>query len=614
MSASLIRSALLLTCLIPLAGCEGESADSTLDPPTRLDVADPLDGVEPRALPPLTVAEVPPPPIGASALAVDGDRAVISDSDRRRIVLVDLPDRRVVAEIDTAAATPGRIALRGDRAFVVLRDAGEVAAIDLEGARLAARYPVCPAPRGVAADDGALYITCLGGRLLRLDPDGGRVIGERWLAPDLRDVVIDARDGGLWISRFRAAELLYLADFDAEPRRFEPSDRMISRRSFDGTLRPNSAWRLRAAPDGGALMLHVFATGAPVDTRLPGGYGGGDCGPGLVTTALTRVEGSGENRFVITEATPRAVTAVDMALTISGGKDGGRALEGATRVDVVAPGNRTLRPTAIRYAVHRPEIDRCGEVVGWAAVEDDALDLVAADGDGRGETWFFSREPAALVHGDGARIDLGGGSVFDSGHDLFHVDGGGGIACASCHPEGGDDGHVWRFSDLGPRRTQELRGGIKGTEPFHWAGDLADFSTLADEVFGRRMRGPSVSPALAAAWLDWIDSVPLPRADLGADPVAAERGRALYADPLVGCAGCHGGARLADGGAHDVGTGGPLETPTLRGIALRGPFMHDGCAPDLTARFTDCGGSAHGEIEHLTAEAVGDLVEFLRTL
>ena len=40
------------------------------------------------------------------------------------------------------------------------------------------------------------------------------------------------------------------------------------------------------------------------------------------------------------------------------------------------------------------------------------------------------------------------------------------LACASCHPEGHDDGQVWNFSALGPRRTQSLAGGIAGTEPF----------------------------------------------------------------------------------------------------------------------------------------------------
>ena len=32
----------------------------------------------------------------------------------------------------------------------------------------------------------------------------------------------------------------------------------------------------------------------------------------------------------------------------------------------------------------------------------------------------------------------------------------------SCHPEGGDDGHVWD-EGIGKRRSQSLRGGILAT-------------------------------------------------------------------------------------------------------------------------------------------------------
>ena len=76
---------------------------------------------------------------------------------------------------------------------------------------------------------------------------------------------------------------------------------------------------------------------------------------------------------------------------------------------------------------------------------------------------------------------------------MFHVDAGGGVACASCHPEGGEDGRVWNFTCLGPRRSQSLRGGLSGTEPFHWDGDMPDFSTLVQTVFVGRMSGPQPS-------------------------------------------------------------------------------------------------------------------------
>ena len=75
----------------------------------------------------------------------------------------------------------------------------------------------------------------------------------------------------------------------------------------------------------------------------------------------------------------------------------------------------------------------------------------------------------------------------------------GGLACASCHPEGREDGHVWKFADFGSRRTQSIGGGLLGTEPFHWSGDMTDFKTLAHDVFTSRMSGPALSERHSSA-------------------------------------------------------------------------------------------------------------------
>ncbi len=48
----------------------------------------------------------------------------------------------------------------------------------------------------------------------------------------------------------------------------------------------------------------------------------------------------------------------------------------------------------------------------------------------------------------------------DIGHDVYHAQAGGRLACASCHPEGGDDGHVWILDGL-PRRTPSQRGKVR---------------------------------------------------------------------------------------------------------------------------------------------------------
>jgi len=207
----------------------------------------------------------------------------------------------------------------------------------------------------------------------------------------------------------------------------------------------------------------------------------------------------------------------------------------------------------------------------------------------------------------------------DTGHAIFHTDSGGGIACASCHPEGGDDGRVWKFRNkqgvLEVRRTQNLRGGVMNTAPFHWNGDLKNMGALMSEVFVERMQGPALGPDYVATLSKWIDTIPaLPKLPAN-DGDSVARGKALYT--ATGCARCHNGDVLTNNSNQDVGTGRSLQVPSLRGIGWRAPYMHDGCAATLTERFNGkCGGPGdkHGTTSKLTAQQISDLVSFLETL
>lgn len=244
---------------------------------------------------------------------------------------------------------------------------------------------------------------------------------------------------------------------------------------------------------------------------------------------------------------------------------------------------------------------------------------VAFTGDG-GTVLVQTREPAELffVTGNGFnRLTLSQESRADTGHSVFHSNSGGGLACASCHPEGHEDGRVWTFACEGSRRTQDIGGGLSGTEPFHWNGDLGTFPKLVDTVFVGRMSGPSLSREQTAAALTWINSVPArtPLRPLS-DPAVA-RGKALFESAAVGCATCHTGAALTNNKNADVATSESFQVPSLRGLAGRAPFMHDGCAPTLMARFTDTicgGGEAHGKTAQLTAPQLADLVGYLESL
>jgi len=225
-----------------------------------------------------------------------------------------------------------------------------------------------------------------------------------------------------------------------------------------------------------------------------------------------------------------------------------------------------------------------------------------------------SREPAQLLIPGATPIVLSTVSRADPGHDVFHVNAGAALACASCHAEGRDDGRTWNFACGNMRRTQSLQIGLRGTEPFHWAGDEKDFSALVHDVFNNRMSGPLLPDPAIEMTLSWIDAQPRMRLAPPADAAAVERGRTHFAN--AACGTCHTGAQLTNNQTMDVGTGGKFQVPSLVGIAARAPFLHNGCAATLGDRFkAECGGGdKHGLTSKLSANELSDLVAYLETL
>jgi len=291
----------------------------------------------------------------------------------------------------------------------------------------------------------------------------------------------------------------------------------------------------------------------------------------------------------------------------SGGVSGrvggtGGALEGAGGVTGVPPAGERCGA----------EISATGEPIAVAYASGDRL-LVQM------------REPAQLAIVSGAQsgapvtrvIVLSSESRADTGHTLFHANSGGGLACASCHPEGHDDGRVWDFDGEGSRRTQDPSGGLLKTAPFHWNGDMPDFATLATKVFVGRMSGPSLSSEQTRAMQSWVEALPeLPPLRASSDPAVA-RGKAVFESAATACVSCHGGDQFTNNSSVFVGTGDLFQVPSLRGVGWRAPYMHDGCAATLSDRFTDAtcgGGNQHGMTSQLSQGDLSDLIAYLQSL
>lgn len=203
-----------------------------------------------------------------------------------------------------------------------------------------------------------------------------------------------------------------------------------------------------------------------------------------------------------------------------------------------------------------------------------------------------------------------GAELFRRGED-FSL--GGPLACASCHPEGRNDGLSWRLGRA-ILQTPMLAGRLESTSPYKWTGEdatlPASFAHTIERIGGdpEGLEGRELDDLAA-----YLTSLPKPRSPTVADPEAVARGQSVFADE---CAHCHEGAASTDRERHEFETRlRKVDTPSLIGLAHSAPYYHDGSAIDLAALLDDRG-SIHDMIDSsdMSAEQRRDLIAYLRTL
>jgi cytochrome c peroxidase len=267
------------------------------------------------------------------------------------------------------------------------------------------------------------------------------------------------------------------------------------------------------------------------------------------------------------------------------------------------------------------------------------------------------------------KIDLGKQLFFDRRWSKTKT-----VSCASCHqPQRGwsDDRRVSVDHDGKPTRRHaptiinRAFGTIEGWAghressedllaklPFTSAkaieanlGSVPGYQSQFQRVFGTGVTADGVAKAIAAfqrTLLSGNSAYDRHRAG-HADALSARarRGLALF-EGKAACAKCHSGFNFSDQGFHNtgIGTGGEnpdlgryevtkrrvnksaFKTPTLRDVALRGPYMHDGSLATLkeVVAFYARGGIANPAISpdmsrlDLSASEQDDLVAFLESL
>lgn len=567
------------------------------------------DPVGPNPNPPATWGV---PISGGNMLVAANGRAVIADADRDRILSVDLASGAVIEVALAEGDEPGRlvedaagrihVALRRGNAIVTLGDAAS--------AEIIARRAACYEPRGITFDRtaDAIHVACATGELVTLPASGGPPTRTLRLDRDLRDVVMQGDQ--LVVTRFRSAEVLALDATGAVTSRLQPPNVRRQDTSFDGGTGsgdglvdaiPTVAWRTIAIGDR-LVMSHQRQLQSKLDIRQTGGYGGG-CGSGPVEASLTTVRAG--TAFAV--ATPfGGALPVDIAVNRNN-----------TELAVAIAGSHNVQRFPIN-ALDAPSQDgQCGSFAGTGIDDKLGAPTSVAFTANNELAIFYPEVPAIVLHASGGAARtflLPGGLGYDSGRNLFHTQTQVGMACASCHPEGRDDGQIWDFEELGKRRTQSLAGGILARAPYHWNGDMTDLEVLMADVFANRMAGGAPTRSQKISLGPWLDRIPAPLSAPPLDPAAVARGKTLFESSL-NCASCHSGQALTNNRLVNVGTGGAFKVPSLVGVGARAPFMHDGCAATLADRFGACGGGDyHGFTSQLTAAQVGDLVAFLDSI
>jgi DNA-binding beta-propeller fold protein YncE len=583
--------------------------------------------------------------------------ALVADEDAKAILTLDLTTQTEIARTELGA-TPGQLVATDDgRVYVSLRDRGRVVAL-VSTAPDAPLTKTCESPAvtepiGMAATGKHLYVADAWGQaLITFELDTLVLQAQTPLAKEPRAVlamnggekvyVAHASGGHMSIVTPSTQEVTTVATFETVAQ-----TAVAVKPQRDGTgaqlaldKRPRAAQGFTLASTK-AIPGKVWAPQVAVD---PGPIG-------------ERTAGYGAN--------PNLPSHVPSAPVFDHGKQRFHTPSLPTR----RPGDSLLMSRAVDRATTPCLLPRAAAVDGKTAsllvtcVGADtviAYDALAANPvTAERNRWNVGAGPTGIALDEAARVavvwsqfdrtlsvlnlDAGNGAVsaqdapveriavkplatplpmeYALGRILFHAAGdvrvaNDGRACASCHPDGRDDGNTWSTPD-GPRRTILLAGRVANTAPYSWAGDEATLDGHLTHTF-RRLGGRGLRNLELGALTGYLRALPAPKRPQ-LDDALVERGRQLFASEGTGCANCHSGAHYTDGKVHDVQSRHPVDrasgmhTPALTLVAGSAPYFHDGRYASLAELLRASDGTM-GKTKHLGDQDLRALETFLKSL
>jgi YVTN family beta-propeller protein len=542
----------------------------------------------------------------------------------------------------------------GLRAVVTSAWSAEVTVVDLKTMAVIARFPTAREPRGVALtkDGKTAYITHLVGtdltKIEALDATPKVSVQPLAAAP--------GRQGGRTPP---GAALGYSAVFSPDGETLFVPRHALGAEGHD-------AWWGAAAVD----VMDVKTGKHLVPVRQPGSPGVatiGDMSWGFMEIpwmAGPQKLPEVNDRF----AQPRAVAYRKKTDTLL---IAGEGMDTIVELDALAPDPALFRSRVYDLAVYNTfghEPVRGGAPSGIALSDDEdtvfvwcrsTFDVVKLDLRKSRAEWYRLAE-------DGLPADAAKGRRLYYNARSPQISGG--LGCASCHPDGRDDGYTWREATQGEdatfmgvkanmksfdpedkahafyaRQTPMIAGRVRAAGPYGWH---AEAKNLVERLFrGFRLhRAPwqgafdanqpwrteaeDMGPFLGKidAIMDFAQSGLLPPPTLVKPLTDQEkRGKQLFESKEAQCSVCHAPETgftdrtayplrsLPVYGDFDADENNAFKTPSLYFIAQTAPYFHDGSAPTLEALVKN-NGSRMGQTSHLSADDQAALVAYLRTL
>jgi hypothetical protein len=602
------------------------------------------------------------PTLSGHRLALFDDYAVVSDPEgpgedgvQPQVHIVSLGQKRLLASLNLPkGSNPQAVAATKDGyAYVVLEGLGGVVAVNLPGQILGAFTKVCPAPADIAARQNDVLVACRSGEVITLTDQG---LQTQIIAPNLSRIAVDEM-GNVFVAT-QAAELIKVGV--SGPVAPAP----VALIGGGRVAQANSPNRLVPMPGGGVAMLfqqslsgeltqdfETMSTTTTTTTVVPGGGYSGD-------TTVTTTDTTTTIIMCKTPATRPATTTSDV--------------DGKLRPTRWAPGTLITDAAVLPSGKTLAVVDPAGGGVRFQPLEapasDDTCDPsqptspMGSDGYPTGPQipvkmptaigvvnhTINGDMPLVILNADPLELQLVGTSVpiqegsgvptaqtipirsrsLSEGFKLFHAQpvpltesdpsappgapNPLSISCASCHPNGMNNGATTTVFGL-THRVMPLAGHLKTAARVHWDGQ--DFHTdVIEGTWHTNMRGPELTPSQEQSLRQYIGQLKMPTG-LSGDPTQLAAGRQAFTK--AGCDQCHSPQNAyTNDGVADVGHG-MHKVPSLIGVAYTAPYMSTGCALTLEQRFDDdaCGGGAqHGDVASLSADERAALIAFLKTL